>query len=98
MAQHSHFHLPCEYGARTDPYSRRKQTPHCNYPVDLGVGPCPEVEGYWLRCTPLGSVEEVRIDHPVERIGAVADTDLALSQVVVEGSQEPVVDSLAQHR
>ena len=92
MAQHSHFHLPC--GARTDPYSRRKQTPHCNYPVDLGVGPCPEVEGYWLCCTLL---VEVRIDHPVERIGAVADTDLALSQVV-EGSQEPVADSLAQHR
>ena len=57
---------------------------------------CPEVEGNSLGCTPLGSVEE-RIDHLVQRIGAVAHTGWVLCRAE-EGSQGLVGSTLARHR
>jgi hypothetical protein len=95
MAQHSHFHLPCGSVARTDPYSPLTQRPHCNSRAEPAVELCLEAEGNWLRCIPLGSVEE-RTGHRVRRIGAVADIDSAPCQVV-EGSQELAGSTLAQH-
>jgi hypothetical protein len=100
MAQHSHFHLPCEFVARTDPYSRRKQRLHCNSRVELAVVLCPEVGGGWSDCIPLGLVEEEeRIDHLVPRIVAVAVADTGSAPCpVAEGSQEPVGNTRALYR
>jgi hypothetical protein len=95
MAQHSHFHLPCEFGARTDPYSRRKRTLHCNSRVELAVVPCPEVGGNWLDCIRLGWVEE-RIEHLGPRTVAAADTGSAPCPVA-EGNQELVDSTRALH-
>jgi hypothetical protein len=57
---------------------------------------CPEVEGNWLGCTPLGSAQE-HIDPLMQHIGAVADTGWALCRVVEE-SQWLVGSTLAHHR
>jgi hypothetical protein len=83
MAQHSHFHLPGEFPAGTDPHSRR------NSLVELAVVLCLE-GGNWLDCIPLGLVEE-RIGHLAAR------TDAAYCPVA--GANQELVDSTrALHR